>query len=93
MVMLIQTAFLGSSRTLYFMGHEGNMPKVFKKTNKNGAPVVAMMFQFMMGIIFIIIIHFGSVGMILAASSFGFSFALGMGMAWIFLIFSVKILR
>ena len=80
MVMLIQTAFLGSSRTLYFMGHEGNMPKIFKKTNKNGAPVVAMMFQFMMGMIFIMIIHFGSVGMILAASSFGFSFALGMGM-------------
>jgi amino acid transporter len=80
MIMLIQTAFLGSSRTLYFMGHEGNMPKIFKYTNKNGAPLVAMFFQFAMGIIFIIIIHFGSVGMILAASSFGFSFALGMGM-------------
>ncbi len=80
MVMLIQTAFLGSSRTLYFMGHEGNMPKIFTYTNKNGAPLVAMAFQFAMGIIFIIIIHFGSVGMILAASSFGFSFALGMGM-------------
>jgi amino acid transporter len=80
MVMLIQTAFLGSSRTLYFMGHEGNMPKMFTYTNKNGAPLVSMFFQFAMGIIFIIIIHFGSVGMILAASSFGFSFALGMGM-------------
>ncbi|MBE6524901.1 MAG: APC family permease [Thermoplasmata archaeon] len=80
MVMLIQTAFLGSSRTLYFMGHEGNMPKMFTYTNKNGAPLVAMFFQFAMGILFIIIIHFGSVGMILAASSFGFSFALGMGM-------------
>ena len=80
MVMLIQTAFLGSSRTLYFMGHEGNMPKIFTYTNKNGAPLVAMFFQFAMGIIFNIIIHFGSVGMILAASSFGFSFALGAGM-------------
>ncbi|MBP5685891.1 MAG: APC family permease [Candidatus Methanomethylophilaceae archaeon] len=80
MIMLIQTAFLGSSRTLYFMGHEGNMPKMFTYTNKNGAPLVSRFFQFAMGIIFIIIIHFGSVGMILAASSFGFSFALGMGM-------------
>ena len=80
MVMLIQTAFLGSSRTLYFMGHEGNMPKIFTYTNKNGAPLFAMFYQFAMGIIFIIIIHFGSVGMILAASSFGFSFALGAGM-------------
>lgn len=80
MIMLIQTAFLGSSRTLYFMGHEGNMPKFFGKTNKNDAPIYAMLFQFAMGMIFILIIHFGSVGMILAASSFGFSFALGMGM-------------
>lgn len=80
MIMLIQTAFLGSSRTLYFMGHEGNMPKVFTITNSNGAPLVAMAFQFVMGLVFIVIIHFGSVGMILAASSFGFSFALGMGM-------------
>ncbi|MCQ2079071.1 MAG: APC family permease [archaeon] len=80
MVMLIQTAFLGSSRTLYFMGYEGNMPKFFTKTNRNGAPLTAMFFQFAMGIMFIVIIHFGSVGMILAASSFGFSFALGMGM-------------
>ena len=80
MVMLIQTAFLGSSRTLYFMGHEGNMPKIFTFTNKNGAPLFAMLFQSIMGVVFIIIIHFGSVGMILAASSFGFSFALGMGM-------------
>ena len=80
MVMLIQTAFLGSSRTLYFMGHEGNMPGFFTKTNKNGAPIAAMLFQFAMGIIFILIIHFGSVGMILAASSFGFCLALGMGM-------------
>ena len=80
MVMLIQTAFLGSSRTLYFMGHEGNMPKVFTYTNKNGAPLFAMLYQSIMGVVFIVIIHFGSVGMILAASSFGFSFALGMGM-------------
>jgi len=80
MIMLIQTAFLGSSRTLYFMGHEGNMPKIFTYTNRNGAPLVAMFFQFAMGVIFVIIIHFGSVGMILAASSFGFSFALGSAM-------------
>ena len=80
MIMLIQTAFLGSSRTLYFMGHEGNMPKIFTYTNKNGAPLVAMFFQFTMGVIFVIIIHFGSVGMILAASSFGFCFALGSAM-------------
>lgn len=83
MVMLIQTAFLGSSRTLYFMGHEGNMPKFFAKTNKRGAPIFAMAFQFVVGMC---MIPLGQPGMILAASSFGFCFALGMAMvAFIFM--------
>lgn len=77
MIMLIQTAFLGSSRTLYFMGHEGNMPRALAKTNSNGAPIVAMIFQFVVGMC---MIPLGQPGMILAASSFGFCFALGMAM-------------
>ncbi|MGI6009613.1 MAG: APC family permease [Methanomethylophilus sp.] len=78
MVMLIQTAFLGSSRTLFAMSQNGNMPKFISKTNKNGAPIYAMMFQFVVGIC---MIPLGTPGMILAASSFGFCFALGMAMA------------
>lgn len=77
MVMLIQTAFLGSSRTLYFMGKEGNMPKFFTHTNENNAPIYAMAFQFIVGVCFI---PLGSPAMILAASSFGFCIALGMAM-------------
>ncbi|TQS77344.1 MAG: amino acid transporter [Methanomethylophilus alvi] len=77
MVMLIQTAFLGSSRTLFAMSQNGNMPKLLSKTNKNGAPIYAMFFQFAVGMC---LIPLGTPGMILAASSFGFCFALGMAM-------------
>lgn len=77
MVLLIQTAFLGSSRTLYFMAHSGNMPGILGRTNKNDAPVYAMAFQFIVGMC---MIPLGSPEMILAASSFGFAIALGMAM-------------
>lgn len=77
MVMLIQTAFLGSSRTLYYMGKEGNMPNFFNYTNKNNAPIHSMLFQFAVGMC---MIPMGSPEMILAASSFGFCIALGMSM-------------
>ncbi|MCL1978979.1 MAG: APC family permease, partial [Methanomassiliicoccaceae archaeon] len=43
MVLIIQTGFLGSSRTLYYMSHEGNMPKFLGKQNKRGMPVNAML--------------------------------------------------
>jgi len=43
MVLIIQTGFLGSSRTLYYMSHEGNMPKFLGKQNKHGMPVNAML--------------------------------------------------
>jgi amino acid transporter len=42
MVLIIQTGFLGSSRTLYYMSEEGNLPKFLKKQNKHGMPVNAM---------------------------------------------------
>jgi len=77
MIMLVQTAFLGSSRTLYFMGKEGNMPRFFSHTNKKNAPIYAMLFQAFIGMC---MIPLGSPEMILAASSFGFCLALGMSM-------------
>jgi len=77
MIMLIQTAFLGSSRTLFFMSKNGNMPLILSKTTKTGAPIYAMAFQFCVGVC---MIPLGTPGMILAASSFGFCFALGMAM-------------
>jgi amino acid transporter len=43
MVLIIQTGFLGSSRTLYYMSEEGNLPKFLKKKNKFGMPFFAML--------------------------------------------------
>ncbi|MCL1811409.1 MAG: APC family permease [Methanomassiliicoccaceae archaeon] len=43
MVLIIQTGFLGSSRTLFYMSHEGNVPKFLGKQNKHGMPVNAML--------------------------------------------------
>lgn len=74
MVMIIQTAYLGSARTLYFMGCDDNMPRFFRKTNANGAPVHAMLFEAAFGLALVCL---GNPESILAASSVGYSFALG----------------
>lgn len=77
LIMIIQTAFLGTSRTMYAMAKEDNMPRLFGSTNINGAPVKAMIFQFIFGMA---LIPLGSPGMILAASSIGFCLANGIAM-------------
>ena len=43
MLLIIQTGFLGSSRTLYYMSEEGNLPKYLSRKNKRGMPVMAML--------------------------------------------------
>ena len=80
MVLLIQTAFLGTSRALFTMGVERHMPAFFSRQNSKGTPFMAMIFQACVGMI---MIPLGSPEMILAASSFGFCLALGFAM-WAF---------
>lgn len=75
MIMIIQTAFLDCARTTYVMAHDGNLPRFLGKTNTNGVPIYAMLFEAIVGLI---MIPMGSPGAILCASSFGFSFAIGM---------------
>jgi amino acid transporter len=77
LIMIIQTAFLGTSRTMYTMAKEDNMPRFFGTTNVYGAPVSAMVFQFIFGMC---LVPLGSPGMILAASSIGFCLANGIAM-------------
>lgn len=77
MYMIIQTAFLDCARTMFIMAHEGNMPRFFSRTNANGAPVYAMLFEFVVGLC---MIPLNAPGMILAGSAIGFCFALGMAM-------------
>ena len=43
MILIIQTAYLGSSRAMHSMSTEGNLPQLFGKTNRHGTPFVAML--------------------------------------------------
>ena len=78
MVMIIQTAFLGTARTIQIMAKEGNFPYMFSKTNKYGVPIYAMFFEAFIG--FVIILAGITASQILAVSALGFAIALGMCM-------------
>ena len=76
MVMIIQSAFLATARTIQIMAKDGNFPLLFSKTNKYGVPMYAMFFEAAIG--FIIILAGISASQILAVSALGFAIALGM---------------
>lgn len=78
MVMIIQTAFLGTARTIQIMAKDGNMPMLFSKTNIYGVPMFAMLFEAFIG--FVIILAGITASQILAVSALGFAIALGMCM-------------
>ncbi|MEC5200997.1 amino acid transporter [Arthrobacter sp. PL16] len=77
MILIIQTAYLGSSRAMHSMSAEGNLPKVFGKTNRHGTPFVAMLVTaaFNMALISI-----GSIPAILAAAAIGYTCANGISL-------------
>lgn len=57
MILIIQTGFLGSSRTLHSMACEGNLPKFFGKVNKAGMPANAMVFVSVFNLLLVFIIE------------------------------------
>jgi amino acid transporter len=77
MVLIIQTAYLGSARALHSMAEEGNLPRVLGHTNRRGTPFVAMFAAaaFNLALLFI-----GSIPAILAASAIGYTAANGIGL-------------
>ncbi len=81
MVLIIQTGFLGSSRTLYYMSEEGNMPKYLKKLNKHGMPLNAMLTVSVFNMLLVVTatVEIGGVAggpvMILAASAVAYCLA------------------
>ena len=77
MVLIIQTGFLGSSRTLYYMSHEGNMPKYLGKQNKRGMPLNAFLTVSVFNVCLTAVMSFlgGSLMVILSASSVAYCFA------------------
>jgi len=77
MILIIQTAFLGSSRALFSLAQEGNAPKLFSKVNVHGMPVVAMV---TVAIFNICLIGLKTPAAIVAASSVGYVFANGISL-------------
>ncbi|AGI48398.1 Amino acid transporter [Thermoplasmatales archaeon BRNA1] len=78
MVMIIQTAFLATARTIQVMAKDGNFPFVFSLTNEYGVPIYAMFFEAFIG--FVVILAGITASQILAVSALGFAIALGMCM-------------
>ncbi len=77
MVLIIQTAYLGSSRAMHSMATEGNLPRVLGKTNRNGTPALAMI---IIAIFNLALISMGTPGAILAASAIGYTCANGISL-------------
>ncbi|WP_104201487.1 APC family permease [Cryobacterium sp. Y29] len=77
MILIIQTAYLGSSRAMHSMATEGNLPKVLGKTNRHGTPFVAML---VIGIFNLVLISMGNAAAILAASAIGYTLANGISL-------------
>ena len=77
MILIIQTAYLGSSRAMHSMAREGNLPRVLGHVNRHGTPVVAMVF---IGLFNLLLISVGTPGAILAASAIGYTCANGISL-------------
>ncbi|MCP9001988.1 APC family permease [Pseudarthrobacter sp. RMG13] len=77
MVLIIQTAYLGSSRAMHSMAVEGNLPRVFGKTNRHGTPFVALL---VIGAFNLVLISMGNAAAILAASAIGYTCANGISL-------------
>ena len=77
MILIIQTAYLGSARAMHSMAEEGNLPRILGHTNSRGTPFVAMLLtaSFNMALIFI-----GSIPAILAAGAIGYICANGIAL-------------
>jgi amino acid transporter len=89
MILIIQTGFLGSSRTLHSLAMEGNLPKWFGKVNANGMPANAMLFVGIFNLILVFVIEFSAlilevsttVMTVLTASALGYCLANGIALA------------
>ncbi|WP_022869579.1 APC family permease [Yaniella halotolerans] len=77
MILVIQTAFLGSSRAMHSMSTEGNLPRVLGTTNRNGTPFVTMA---VIAVFNLALISMGNPAAILAASAIGYTCANGISL-------------
>lgn len=74
MVLIIQTAMLGSAKAMESMALEGNLPKVLAETNKHGTPAKAMI---VIAVLNVGLIFVGTPAAIVAGSAMGYVIANG----------------
>jgi amino acid transporter len=77
MILIIQTAYLGSSRALHSMSTEGNLPRYLGKTNRHGTPFIALLVTAAFNMV---LISMGSLAAILAAAAIGYTCANGISL-------------
>jgi amino acid transporter len=77
MLLIIQTAFLSSARSIYSMSVEGNLPAFLSKLNSHGHPMNAMIADASFNMCLILL---GTPTAILAASAIGYIFANGISL-------------
>lgn len=77
MILIIQTAYLGSSRAMHSMSTEGNLPRVLGRTNRHGTPFITMI---VIAAFNLALISMGTPGAILAASAIGYTCANGISL-------------
>lgn len=77
MILVIQTAYLGSSRAMHSMSTEGNLPRVLGTTNRHGTPFVTML---VIAVFNLALISMGNPAAILAASAIGYTCANGISL-------------
>ncbi|WMW21702.1 APC family permease [Methanolobus mangrovi] len=77
MLLIIQTAFLSSARSIYSMSVEGNLPSFLSKLNSHGHPMNAMIVDALFNMFLILL---GTPTAILAASAIGYICANGISL-------------
>jgi amino acid transporter len=78
-VLLIQIGYSAGGRALHSMALEGNVPRWFAKTNKNGQPMRAV-FLIALFNLFLLVVLQGNPVAILAMSALGYVFVFGMAL-------------
>jgi amino acid transporter len=76
MLLIVQTGFLGGSRSMYALARAGQLPKVLTKLDKNGTPIYTMIVAFVINISLIFV---GNPIPIIAAS--GLAYCIGISIA------------
>ncbi|MCL2863021.1 MAG: APC family permease [Methanimicrococcus sp.] len=84
MILIIQTAFNGSARSMHSMSAEGNLPSYLSKVNSKGTPMRSMIIIAIFNILLILLFSFleasNGPAAILAASAIGYVFANGISL-------------